>query len=809
WTTPRGLVPLLVALWGIAATARAQPDAPAPDDERPRDEAARRDAGSGRVPTATPPSLVASDTAALAMAARLVVTSGVGGHFTEPVCNAERTLAPAPFAHVAPHLETLRALRPFVVDTGGLLAPNAVSMYAAARAPDSFAQLIAELGYDALTFGEGELSAERAPLVDALRALRQRGVPTIASNLRCDPDVPEAVALCDVLVNAEDGVPMVERGADRIAFLTFLDEGALQRATTRQSAGLRLTPVARAIGPAVVAARARGATLVVVVVDDAYGAQAAARALTLARQLDQDARPDLMIAANAGSELLFARPVGFRPAVASAPPGGGARIDVRRNDEAHSLDILVRPLEPAPAPARAIGAFIERFGETYCAAWGHDLPGGRVSEPLDGAGLLRLSGSIVREQTGAEVALLNRGLLDPSWSLGTRNHLRASDVHVAIQYDEPLVTATVSGTWLRDVARRGAARPELLALGLAITNANASDESVTVNGRPLELLGRYRVVTLHFLAKGGDGLLPDLPTLDGPWEPVVGEHGKLRDAVLTFLESPATDDPRERADDPADHPEWVYGVGGSVDFGGSSVRNQAEYGDSQLQRANTATLGLLMDARANTSTPNYAWDNTLNVQYRLARTTDGDGRYLEGDDQIRYRTTARWRRFRVASQAWYVPEPFVEGYVETEFSQPAARDFRHFLLRTTAGARFTLTSILSVRLNAGIEVELLDPNRNVQPGAGFVVTLEPWTVFETDRQKVTTGFQADWFVSDLGGDNRRTLRGTFDLSVAVIPRFALVMALQLYGVRAGSDGFAYASNVTAAARVSWMGRGIR
>jgi hypothetical protein len=250
-------------------------------------------------------------------------------------------------------------------------------------------------------------------------------------------------------------------------------------------------------------------------------------------------------------------------------------------------------------------------------------------------------------------------------------------------------------------------------------------------------------------------------------------------------------------------------VDGNVNFGGSSVQNRAAYDDSQLQRANTATFGVQLDARANSSTPNYAWDNALNVQYRLARTTDSDGRYVEGDDQIRYRTTARWRRFRVAHNAWYVPEPFVEGYLETEFSQPAARDFRHFLLRTTVGARFTLNTLLSVRLSAGVEVELLDPDRNAQPGAGFVVALTPWTMFETARQKVTSSFQADWFVSDLGGDNRRTLRGTFDLAVAVNPRFALAMTLQLFGVRAGSSSFAYASNVTASARVGWMGRGLR
>jgi hypothetical protein len=189
----------------------------------------------------------------------LIITSGVGGHFTEPMCDANTSLSPSAFSKIAPHLESLRALDPLIFDTGGLLAPNAVSMYAARRAPDSYAQLIAELGYHALTFGEGELSADREALLGTLRALRDRGVPSIASNLRCDPSVPSAAALCEVLVDASDGVPMITRGNDRIALLTFIAEDAITRATPELSAGLRLTPIARAIGPAVQAARARAA----------------------------------------------------------------------------------------------------------------------------------------------------------------------------------------------------------------------------------------------------------------------------------------------------------------------------------------------------------------------------------------------------------------------------------------------------------------------------------------------------------------------------------------------------------------------
>ncbi|MBK7778583.1 MAG: 5'-nucleotidase C-terminal domain-containing protein [Sandaracinaceae bacterium] len=805
------LVSVVIVLGVLLASALAAPLASAQDAPEDAAPTAESPASESAAPEAPPPvtaSMRPADTASLPIAARLIITSGVGGHFTEPMCDANTSLSPSAFSKIAPHLESLRALDPLIFDTGGLLAPNAVSMYAARRAPDSYAQLIAELGYHALTFGEGELSADREALLGTLRALRDRGVPSIASNLRCDPSVPSAAALCEVLVDASDGVPMITRGNDRIALLTFIAEDAITRATPELSAGLRLTPIARAIGPAVQAARARGATLVVAVIDDAYGAEAAARILSLARQLPEAHRPDLLIAANAGSELLFARPVGFHPAVAAAPPAGGVRVDIRRNVEAASFDMLVRPLTPTPAPARAVTGFISRFGEIYCSTWGNDLPGGALSEDITGTQLLSLGASIIRQQSNAEIAIVNQGLLDSSWAPSRPRMLRASDVHVAIQYDEPLVSADVPGAWLLDVARRSARRPELVTLGMTIEGAGTVDESILVNGRTVEARGRYRVVTLRFLANGGDGLLPPLPA-HHEWEPVLGPHATLRDGMLAYLHHPATRDPRERVHDLAEDAEWTFRVDGDLNFGGSSVQNRAAYDDSQLQRENTASFGFQINAAGNAQSPVYAWDNSLNLQYLLTRTSNSEGGYLEGDDQIRYRSTLRWRGFRTANDSWYVPEPFVEAYLETEFSQPAAREFRHMLLRTTVGAQFTLRPLLSVRLNGGVEVELLDPNRNALPGAGFVVNLDPWTLFETARQRVTGSFQADWFVSDLGGANRRTLRGTFDLAVALDYRFALAMTLQLYGVRAGSDPFAFASNVTASARVGWVGRAVR
>jgi hypothetical protein len=728
----------------------------------------------------------------------VLVSSQVFGHFGDPVCDGDAGIAPSRFIRYAEwHRPAVAGEEPpFLFDTGGLLAPHGVARFAAAHDPEAYATFVAELGYRALALGEPELAAPRADTLEVVRELRERGVPVVASNLHCRPP---GQAVCDRVVDASDGVSTHRLGQEKLAFVTVLSPEALKRIAPERSAGLSLAPLKPSLAAAVRRAREQGATVVVASVDDGGGAEAAARTLSLARGLPEDGKPDLLFAAGAGEQMIFARPQGFRPAVIAAPPAAFARVRVRRNVLTETFDVLARPTPAAREPHPAFETFAETIGPAYCARWGQKLAGGELQRPVLGDEMLLLAAGAMRQATGAEVALVDRRIIEPAW-VPRDSALSASDVQVAVRYDEPLVRAEVEGAWLAKVAAK---EGELRALGLG-----KKDGAVTVNGRPIETRGEYDVVTLRLVAQSGD--------LPGGVDFAPVPAATVREVTLAHLSEPRAEDPRDAFDDPAETFEWTFRVDLDGTFAGTHVENPQvpddsgtlgpAYDDSQLQRDNTTTFGFASNLQIHAVSPSWGWANVLNTQYQLTDTA-GAAR-AEGVDQTFYRSTLRYRGFLKKRDAFYVPEPFVENYLETELTVPSERTFRHFLLRPQLGLQFSLTDRLSFKMTGGFEVEAFEPGADILPGVGVQLVLTKWKLIEAGDRSVAIEGNADYFVSDLGDIERQTLRGNFSASIDLFGPLALGVSLNLFVARRqGQDpGVASTSNVFL--RVGWLGRTI-
>ena len=781
----RGPAWLLLTLTALVFTGRAQAQ---PEVAPPAEIQAQP---AVRAQTAPAPAVD------LRLVARLYVTSATHGHVADPVCTDETQLEPTDLARSLSALSAAHHgdAHSLMIDTGAILGPHAVARFAARTQPDDFATLLADLGYDAIGFGETELGLSRSALIGMAQRLRARGIPLLATNLYC---APEAHELCDALVDGVDGVPFFEVGSEHIALFSFLAPAALRRVTPENAAGVRLAPMKESMIAAVRAARARGATAVIVSVQDGEGAQAITRVVASLAGVPRVDKPDLVLSAEAGSELIFARPADFRPAIASAPPRGAASVEVRRDVRRGILDVLVQPMTPADAIDAPLTTFLERTGAEYCRLWGRPLTGIELGEhELDAEGMLRLSASILRELTDADVAMLGRGAADSSYHHPGNSTLSASDVFVALQYDDPLATATVPGTWLQALARRLDPHT-LLALGLTVTGANTSDEEIKINGRALQLQGRYRIVASSFLASGGDDLLP--PGAEFTLSP----DTHIRGAVLDYLEHAPPGDPRDAMPDLAQRVEWLSHFSTDATFSGSSVRNPAAYTDSQLGHEETTAIGLASTLDLSATSTTLAWDNTLSARYSLTKT--GTGGFDEGDDLLSFRSNLRYRGWHTRTPKIYVPDPFFEAFVESEFTESDTLGYHHLLVRPTAGLSFTLTDDLLLKLNGGFQVEVLDPNGSVLPGVGANLELEPWTLMEAGERRVEIAFTLDYFISDLGGTNRQTLRGRLDTTYTLSGNLSLALLVDLFGVREGSGSLSVAVNTTAALRLAFLGR---
>jgi len=536
---------------------------------------------------------------------------------------------------------------------------------------------------------------------------------------------------------------------------------------------------------------------VIASIDDGHGAEAASRAMTLMHGLSANDRPDLILAAGAGEEMLFARPSDFRPAIVGAPHGGATRATIQQRRQNETLDVVARPVPLAHWASRPLSRWVATEGEPYCALWGESLPGARLESPIDRQGFMELTASIVRDETRAEVVLLNEGLLQDHWEGAQAGTLTRGDVGLVIQYDEPLVSAAVTGRWLERLARTwDPAR--LHALGMTVTRT-ATATKVKVGGRPVESRGRYRLTTLRFLAAGGDGLLEEGPD----WQPV-SDGRTLRQAVIGFLSEESDVDPRSRVQPDLSLPVWTIRGDTNLTFSASATSNPGGYSDSLLQASATSTFGIDSTLRADLLQRLWGWENTLQLRYRTNASPGGG--FDESLDVSSVRTSARWRGLRIEETDFYRPEPYFEGYLETELSVPEDNEFRHLLMRPTLGLQFSLTRLLLLKVNGGFELEALDPGAHLGPGVGLSLQLKPWIVLRDGTRRIDLEWMLDYFAADLGGRDRQTLRGQLTAGLTLSEFFALGLTWDVFAVREGGSRISATTNTSVFFRVSWMSR---
>jgi hypothetical protein len=455
----------------------------------------------------------------------------------------------------------------------------------------------------------------------------------------------------------------------------------------------------------------------------------------------------------------------------------------------------------------------DEIGDAYCDAWGRTLPGGHLEEPIDALGIATLAAQIARERAGADVAVLNTGAVDSRWRPAREDALTESDVYVALPFDEPLVVADVSRAWLEALAAR-AEHHRLLTPGLDTSGG------VQVAGRPLTTRATYRVVTLRFLAEGGDSALEGLDPHDEPaWRPL-DDAATLRSVVHEALAPARSDDPRHVRARPEDRPEWIFSESLDGTFAGSSISNPG-YDVASLNRSSTVSLGLEVNVGINAAAPDWTWENAFVTRYRTqwqpSSTAGTSGAFNEAIDQIQLRSTGSWRGFRTASgsREWYVPDPYIEAFVESELTQPSSRNFHWLLVRPLAGLRFTLMPELDIKLDFGFQTQALawglsdamgQPEGTIDGGFGALVTLRPWDLIRDGDRHTTISGTADFFWSDPLTRNLWQLRAQLDAQIDLAGPFALTLGVRLYLQQDRQVALGAAVDATAGLRISRLDR---
>jgi len=162
---------------------------------------------------------------------------------------------------------------------------------------------------------------------------------------------------------------------------------------------------------------------------------------------------------------------------------------------------------------------------------------------------------------------------------------------------------------------------------------------------------------------------------------------------------------------------------------------------------------------------------------------------------------ASYRGLRTTPGDVWVPDAYIEAFVESEFTRPDARDWHWLLIRPTLGARFPLTTEFEVKLQFGIQGQALHPGADAEVGAGVSVLLRPWSLLEAGGRSLTLEGNADFFCVDLLDQNRWQLRSQLDLALDLVGPVALTFGATLYAQQDGEQAMALAFSATAGFRL--------
>lgn len=715
----------------------------------------------------------------------LRVSSGVHGDLTRLACAA-------PGARAAGLATAARSLsRPAVgavlrLDAGDLFAASSTSHLAVREHLRPLVEAAVAMGLRALALGHRDLAATRDDLTARSAALAARGVPSVLSNLRCEGD---AASLCAAVQDAGDGPLVVDTEAGKVGVVAILAPGNLAAIARDRSEGLTLEPAAVSLGRATLAARAAGARFVVAFYDP-VSPGSLADSLGMARSLPRAERPDVIFVQDLAGDL------------ATVEVERGAALRVFATEAGQVLETTLpspetpRVVEPQGDAPAAVTALADRVGESLCAIDRDPLPGASLTRPLDRQGMTALLLDVMRESTESEVAVINRGALRPIATFPLQRRVSRVDVMAAIPFDDTVRVARVRGE------RLAALLGDPRAARFVVRGVGPEGEGFTVNGRPLVPEQVYRVVTTGFVADGGDGGFGE----DDLGFEIVGAEGP-REMLLRWLATPRTGDITAAPVDPARRTRWTFRAVIDASWSETSIANTANYQDPQLVRSGGTAIQVDGEARVDAEHPSYTFENLLRLRLGYQRTIEGtdDTGLVKVADLIALRDQIAWRGVW-RSRRWFHPVPYLESYLESEFSPPdasvLAREFHHLQWRPTGGVRFELPFSASLNLGAGVDWETLEPGGRPLAVGVARAELPPTTLFHIQDRAIEGQLYTELaWREPWSDDHQQLIRLNARLSVPVIEPLAITVSYDLFARQRAGDPWSVAHDVNLGVRL--------
>lgn len=745
----------------------------------------------------------------------LVLLGSFKGDLGLPDCRAEGGTAvrhseyPRLVIAVRKLIEVAGGQAPLVLHGGDLHFPGALPRYLVDGGDEGIDQLfglLERIPYDAVGLGGLDLSLPAARVAPFFARAAARGFPLLAANVSCADGAPRP-DVCRALGTAPGMEPyrVVERRGVRIALISILDPSHADEIAAEKRQGLVFGDFGSVVPPLV--ARIRRERLADVVVVQ-YHTHARAQELALLRTLPRIEGVDLVVLKQIGDGLwgrqeptVEGRDLGWSrvPVTGTTVLVAGrgvsqavlAEVELRRVDGRWTLSprsarlLDVSSAEPDPGTVSAIDA----VGASYCVDWGQPVqPDVTLAGPMGAAEFERYVLDVMRHEARTELSLLNAGALRNADLLPTSEPLTRADLHALLPFGGDLVRARVPGETLW-----------LLGDDALVGGLERVGGTPRVNGRPIDPTRTYSVVMNRFVADGGDGIIS--PAALKRRTPLPGEDGQpleLVDLLVRSLEGrrfvhrrTGVLDPAARHVDLVQKPLFSASASANVSYSHVAVENPEQDGVPAYPKSELAAYAsdrFSGDARLAVSgdSRDHDFGGSLVVQYAFSKFAQELGGRFETGDWVRGKLNYDFAGLRsLAGDKGFVPVPFVEGQVQTEFDKPATRDWHRLELTAIGGARLRPLRQFTFMIGVNTRHEVLQPDSRPLGGIAVGYTLRRVKLFSIVENPVELESESSWFYNDIGRTDIHEIRHFTRLSFQLVQKLFVTASVNVYAYREG------------------------
>lgn len=129
---------------------------------------------------------------------------------------------------------------------------------------------------------------------------------------------------------------------------------------------------------------------------------------------------------------------------------------------------------------------------------------------------------------------------------------------------------------------------------------------------------------------------------------------------------------------------------------------------------------------------------------------------------------------------WFIPDPLIEGQLETEFTRPDSRSWHRLDLRGILGLSFQLFAPLDLRLGTNVRQDINQPDGRPTWGINAGFNLRRIDLAKFLGRPIQFESEAEYFYNDIAGDNIHELRSANRLFFAVFDQFFFTASFNLF-----------------------------